>query len=59
MDEIGTSDDLLLSLMEGREVLNVRYLQRKKLLDRISGSAAESADKLLLRWWQRGQKPMM
>ena len=59
VDEIGTSDDLLLGLMEGREVLNVRYLQRKKLLDRFTGSAAESADKLLLRWWQRGQKPMM
>ncbi|EBB5276179.1 hypothetical protein, partial [Klebsiella quasipneumoniae] len=23
------------------------------------GSAAESADRLLLRWWQRGQKPLM
>ncbi|EFT7280649.1 DUF2498 family protein [Salmonella enterica] len=22
-------------------------------------SAAESADRLLLRWWQRGQKPLM
>ncbi|EPO2676466.1 hypothetical protein ACT8NJ_005585, partial [Escherichia coli] len=21
--------------------------------------AAESADRLLLRWWQRGQKPLM
>ncbi|MBB1199483.1 protease SohB [Enterobacteriaceae bacterium 89] len=59
VDEVGTSDDLLLRLMEGREVLNVRYLQRKRLLDRFTGSAAESADRLLMRWWQRGQKPMM
>ena len=59
VDEVGTSDDLLLGLMEGREVLNVRYMQRKKLLDRVTGSAAESADTLLMRWWQRGQKPMM
>ena len=27
--------------------------------DRFTGSAAESADRLLLRWWQRGQKPLM
>ena len=59
IDEVNTSDEVILGLMEGREVLNVRYLQRKKLVDRVTGSAAESADRLLLRWWQRGQKPLM
>ena len=59
VDEINTSDEVILGLMEGREVLNVRYLQRKKLMDRFTGSAAESADRLLMRWWQRGQKPLM
>ncbi len=37
-------------------MVNVRYMQRKRLIDRFTGSAAESADRLLLRWWQRGQK---
>ena len=59
VDDVGTSDDLLLGLMDGREVISVRYLQRKRMLDRLTGSAAESADRLLLRWWQRGQKPML
>ncbi|MGK0705405.1 protease SohB [Yokenella regensburgei] len=59
VDEVRTSDDLLLSLIADREVISVRYLQKKKLMDRFTGSAAESADKLLLRWWQRGQKPMV
>ncbi|MGM7049992.1 protease SohB [Escherichia fergusonii] len=59
VDEINTSDDVILGLMNGREVVNVRYMQRKKLLDRFTGSAAESADRLLLRWWQRWQKPLM
>lgn len=59
VDEVGTSDDLLLSLMEGRELVGVRYTQRKKLLDRFTNSAAESADRLLLRWLQRGQKPLL
>ncbi|MDN8598778.1 protease SohB [Citrobacter sp. S2-9] len=59
VDEVNTSDDVILGLMDGREVLSVRFMQRKKLIDRFTGSAAESADKLLLRWWQRGQKPLM
>jgi serine protease SohB len=29
------------------------------LLERFTGSATESVDHLLMRWWQRGQKPMM
>ncbi|MBU5922808.1 protease SohB [Enterobacter sichuanensis] len=59
VDAVGTSDDLLLNLMEGRELVGVRFTQRKRLLDRFTNSAAESADRLLLRWLQRGQKPLL
>lgn len=59
VDQVGTSDDLLLGLMDGRELVGVRYTRRKKLMDRFTNSAAESADRLLLRWWQRGQKPLL
>jgi len=59
VDEVGTSDDLLLGLMEEHELVGVRYAQRKRLMDRFTGSAAESADRLLLRWLQRGQKPLL
>ncbi|HBC0585454.1 TPA: protease SohB [Enterobacter cloacae] len=59
VDEVGTSDDLLLNLMEGRELVGVRFTQRKRLFDRFTNSAAESADRLLLRWLQRGQKPLL
>lgn len=59
VDEVGTSDELLLGLFERYEVIGLRYQQRKKLIDRFTGSAAESADRLLMRWWQRGQKPLM
>ncbi len=41
VDEINTSDEVILSLMEGREVVNVRYMQRKRLIDRFTGSAAK------------------
>ncbi|XPE59129.1 hypothetical protein ACNKHQ_07470 [Shigella flexneri] len=56
---MGTSDELLLGLTEGRDVFGVRYAQRKKMMDRFTGSAAESADKLMMRWRQRGQKPLL
>ncbi|MCK6944533.1 protease SohB [Enterobacter bugandensis] len=59
VDEVGTSDDLLLNLMEGRELVGVRFTPRKRLMDRFTNSAAESADRLLLRWLQRGQKPLL
>ncbi|MBE4966208.1 protease SohB [Enterobacter cloacae complex sp. P24RS] len=59
VDEVGTSDDLLINLMEGRELVGVRFTRRKRLLDRFTNSAAESADRLLLRWLQRGQKPLL
>lgn len=59
IDAVGTSDELLLGLIEAHEVIGIRYQHRKKLMERFTGSATESIDHLLMRWWQRGQKPMM
>ena len=59
VDEISTSDDLILTLMKEYDVVHVRYAKRKKVMDRFTGSAAKSIDKLLLRWWQRGEKPLL
>lgn len=59
VDEIATSDDLLLDMMKEFDAINVRYLQRKKVMDRFTGSAAKSLEQLLLRWWQRGEKPLL
>lgn len=59
IDAIGTSDDLLIAELDNHEVIAVRYSRRKHLMDRFTGSAAESVDRLLLRWWQRGEKPLL
>ncbi len=59
IDAIGTSDDLLIAEMKNHEVISVRYSRRKKMMDRFTGSAAESADRLFLRWLQRGEKPLL
>ncbi|TNV22649.1 protease SohB [Buttiauxella sp. B2] len=59
VDAVSTSDDLLINLMKDREVINVHYMRRKKMMDRFTGSAANSVDNLLMRWWQRGEKPLL
>lgn len=58
VDAIGTSDDLLIQEITTHEVLSVRYTRRKRRLDKIMGNAGDSAERLLLRWWQRGGHPV-
>lgn len=59
IDQIGVSDDIIISAIETKEIISIRYTQGKKMLERFTGSMSENVDKLLLRWWQRGQKPFM
>ncbi|WP_075181892.1 protease SohB [Pantoea sp. 1.19] len=59
VDSLSTSDDLLIAEMARFDVTAVRYVRRKKMVDRVTHSAANSLDRLLLRWWQRGEKPLL
>lgn len=59
VDEISTSDDWLLSRLAQFEVVQVRYVTRKSLTERVTKSVMLNADRLLLRWWQRGEKPLL
>lgn len=59
VDEISTSDDWLLSRFARFDVVQVDYVERKSLTERVTRQAAESADRLMLRWWQRTQKPQL
>lgn len=59
VDEIATSDDWLISRIRQYEVIGLHFQTRRRLIDRITGSVAQSADRLLLRWWQRTQKPLL
>ncbi|WP_407330659.1 protease SohB [Enterovibrio sp. 27052020O] len=59
IDSIGTSDDYLVSAVKEKDVLNVRYVQRKKLAEKLAGASAEAADRLLLKWISRGQRPIV
>ncbi|MEM6159163.1 protease SohB [Erwinia sp. P6884] len=59
IDAIGTSDDLIIDQLAGHQVISVRFVTRKKMMDRFTQSAAGSVERLLLRLWQRGEKPLL
>lgn len=59
VDAIGTSDDLLIAEMNTYNVLSVHYTRRKRLMDRFTGSAGATLERLMLRWWQKGQQPLL
>lgn len=54
VDELAVSDDLIVAAIPDHEVIQVRYFRRKRLIDKITQSVMMSADRLILRWWQRG-----
>ncbi|ORM86096.1 protease SohB [Pantoea deleyi] len=59
IDEIDTSDDLIIRHMDRFSVLGVHYARRRKMMDRFTQSAGSVAERLLLKLWQRGEKPLL
>lgn len=60
VDSIMTSDEYLTEAANDADLYKVSYQYKKGLQDRLGELAADSSDKLLLRWWQRlGQRPFM
>ncbi|QLK87007.1 protease SohB [Arsenophonus endosymbiont of Aphis craccivora] len=59
IDEIGVSDDIIINQIDAREIIEITYTPARRFIDRLMGSMVENADKLLIRWWQRGQRPLL
>jgi serine protease SohB len=59
VDEIGTSDDLVVAACKDKTVLAVHYVQKKKLADKLVGVAGKIADGVILKLAERGQKPIV
>lgn len=59
VDEISTSDDLIVKACKDKTVLSIRYVQKKKLADKLAGVAGEAADSVLLKLIARGQRPVV
>ncbi|OBT15913.1 protease SohB [Vibrio sp. UCD-FRSSP16_10] len=59
IDKVQTSDDLVIEACKDKTVLAVQYVQKKKLADKFGKAAAEATDSVLLKWVQRGQRPIV
>lgn len=53
IDEIKTSDEYLTEQVKQADVYEISYVQKKKLHQRLGMAAEQSADRLLLKWWNR------
>ncbi|HEY5738460.1 MAG TPA: protease SohB [Gammaproteobacteria bacterium] len=54
VDELVTSDDYITGACDRADVFEVRYVERKTLSERFGVVLQNSADRLLLKWWERG-----
>ncbi|MFA0678831.1 protease SohB, partial [Vibrio splendidus] len=54
-----TSDDLVVAACKDKTVLAIHYVQKKKLSDKLAGVAGKSADSVLMKLIERGQKPIV
>jgi len=59
VDEIMTSDDVLLQAMKEKRVIGIKYSVKKSLLQKLGKQAEESADNLLLRLLKRNENGLM
>ncbi|MFZ7233448.1 protease SohB [Avibacterium avium] len=58
VDEIATSDDLILQAIKDKLVLSVKYTMKKSLVQKLGKQAEESADNLLLGWLKRNERTL-
>ncbi|MCS0436580.1 protease SohB [Vibrio diabolicus] len=59
VDDISTSDDIVIAACKDKTVLSVHYVQKKKLADKLAGVAGKVADSVILKLAERGQKPIV
>ncbi|ELB2834171.1 protease SohB [Vibrio alginolyticus] len=59
VDDISTSDDIVVASCKDKTVLSVHYVQKKKLADKLAGVAGKVADSVILKLAERGQKPIV
>lgn len=60
IDAVSTSDEYLFEAANSeRHILAVSYHQRKNIAEKLAGASAEVADRVLLKWISRGQRPLI
>ena len=58
VDEITTSDDLILQALKEKTVLALKYTTKKTWLQKLGKQAEESADNLLLKWLKQNPRSL-
>lgn len=53
IDEVGTSDDLLLRAAKQQEVLRIRYKPKQKIGEKLAKNAQLTLDRLIMQWLER------
>ena len=53
IDDLMTSDEYLTQQADSSKLFEINYVQKKKFPQRMGLAAEESADRLLVRWWNR------
>lgn len=59
VDDIRTSDDIVVEACKEKTVLSVRYVQKKKMAEKLANIGGDAADNLLMKWLSRGQRPIV
>ncbi len=59
VDEIKTSDDIVVEACKDKTVLAIHYVEKKKLTHKLAGVAGEAADSVLMKLISRGRRPIM
>ncbi|MCP4286212.1 MAG: hypothetical protein GY792_17485 [Gammaproteobacteria bacterium] len=54
VDDLTTSDEYITKACEASDVFEIKYVERKPLLERPGIVLQEAVDGLLMRWWERG-----
>ena len=57
VDDLKTSDEYLVEQTANADVFEVSYVHKKTLQEKVGLAAENSADQLLLRWWNRLRGP--
>ncbi|MCW9718444.1 protease SohB [Avibacterium sp. 21-599] len=58
VDEIATSDDVILQAIKDKFVVSVKYAMKKSLVQKLGKQAEESADNVLLGWLKRNERTL-
>ena len=59
VDEIKTSDDIVVAACKDKTVLAIHYVEKKKMTSKLTALMGEAADNMLMKLIDRGQRPIV